>query len=93
VALGACFLAHESCPTSGQAFSISGGRVARLAFASPLGFADPEITPEKVRDNWDRVLGHSDADHRLLDFYEAVDNAFEYTLLQRAGIGSELKLW
>ena len=93
VALAACFLAHEDCPATGQAFSISGGRVARLIYASPLGFSDPELTPEKVRDNWAVVWGESDADHRLLNFYEAVDNAFEYTLLQRAGIGTDIKLW
>jgi len=93
VALAALFLAHEDCPTTGQAFSISGGRVARIAYASPLGFSDAELTPEKVRDNWSVVLGESDEEHRLINFYEAVDNAFEYTLLQRAGIGSGFTLW
>jgi NAD(P)-dependent dehydrogenase (short-subunit alcohol dehydrogenase family) len=92
VALGACLLASDECPVSGQAFSLSGGRVARLVFASPLGFADPDVTPEKVRDNWGQVMGESDDEHRLLNFYEAVDNAFEYTLLQRAGIGAEMTL-
>jgi NAD(P)-dependent dehydrogenase (short-subunit alcohol dehydrogenase family) len=92
VALAACFLAHEDCPTTGQAFSISGGRIARLCYASPLGFSDSDLTPERVRDNWNVVLGQSDDQHRLLDFYEAVDNAFEYTLLQRAGIGADMKL-
>ncbi|BDZ39316.1 SDR family NAD(P)-dependent oxidoreductase [Microbacterium suwonense] len=92
IALGACILASDECPATGQAFSISGGRVAVLVYASPLGFADPTITPEKVRDNWSAVMGQQDADHRLLDYYEAVDNAFEYRLLQKAGIGSEATL-
>ncbi|SNQ45409.1 putative oxidoreductase [Frankia canadensis] len=92
VALGACLLAAQECPVSGQAFSISGGRVARVFFASPLGFADPELTPEKVRDNWELVVGSQNADHLLEETYEAVDNAFEYALLQKAGIGAEAKL-
>ena len=92
IALGASILASEECPVSGQAFSISGGRMAVLVYASPLGFSDAEITPEKVRDNWDLVMGEQDELHRLGNFYEAVDNAFEYTLLQRAGIGAEVQL-
>lgn len=92
VALGACVLASEQCPVTGQAFSLSGGRMAVLVYASPLGFADPDITPEKVLANWDEVMGVQDDDHHLVNFYEAVDNAFEYVLLQRAGIGAEIKL-
>ncbi|GAA1000101.1 SDR family oxidoreductase [Acrocarpospora macrocephala] len=92
VALAAAVLASEQCPVSGQAFSLSGGRVARLVYASPLGYANPDLTPESVLANWDQVMGESDAEHRLLNFYEAVDNAFEYTLLQRAGIGAEVAL-
>jgi NAD(P)-dependent dehydrogenase (short-subunit alcohol dehydrogenase family) len=93
VAIGSLFLMHADCRTSGQAFSISGGRVARLIYAEPLGFADPDLTPEKVRDNWSAVIGESDETHRLTGFYEAVDNAWEYDLLQMAGIGSDLALW
>jgi hypothetical protein len=93
VAAGALFLVHEDCETSGQAFSVSGGRVARLIYAEPLGYADPGLTPEGVRDNWDAVMGESDEQHRLTGFYEAVDNAWEYDLLQMAGIGADVALW
>ncbi|WP_327241779.1 SDR family NAD(P)-dependent oxidoreductase [Streptomyces sp. NBC_01320] len=92
VALAAAVLASEQCPSTGQAFSVSGGRMAVLVFASPLGYADPELTPEKVLENWGQVMGEQDKEHQLLNYYEAVDNAFEYTLLQRAGIGAEIAL-
>ena len=57
VALGALYLLHDSCPTSGEAISSGGGRVARMVTAMPPGFFSAQLTPEDVRDNWNTVLG------------------------------------
>ncbi|WP_067125775.1 SDR family oxidoreductase [Microtetraspora malaysiensis] len=50
------YLAHESCETSGEVFSVGGGRVARIFVAEGPGWRDDAITPEAVRDNWEAVM-------------------------------------
>ncbi|GII79342.1 3-oxoacyl-ACP reductase [Sphaerisporangium rufum] len=50
------FLAHESCPTSGEVFSVGAGRVARVFVAEGPGWRADEPTVEAIRDNWDAVL-------------------------------------
>ncbi|MGI5492300.1 SDR family oxidoreductase [Microtetraspora malaysiensis] len=50
------YLAHESCETSGEVFSVGGGRVARVFVAEGPGWRDDAITPESVRDNWEAVM-------------------------------------
>ncbi|MFF3669157.1 SDR family oxidoreductase [Microtetraspora malaysiensis] len=50
------YLAHESCETSGEVFSVGGGRVARVFVAEGPGWRDDAITPEAVRDNWEAVM-------------------------------------
>ncbi|MDT2005469.1 SDR family NAD(P)-dependent oxidoreductase [Rhodococcus opacus] len=48
------FLAHESCPVSGEIYTAGGGRFARLFVASTEGYVRPEGAPtvEDVADNW-----------------------------------------
>jgi NAD(P)-dependent dehydrogenase (short-subunit alcohol dehydrogenase family) len=57
VAEGAIYLIHEDCQVNGEAFSIGGGRVARMVAAMPPGYFKADITPEDVRDHWAAVLG------------------------------------
>lgn len=45
------WLAHEDCPVSGEIYSAGGGRVARAFVAETVGYANPALTPEDVRDN------------------------------------------
>lgn len=45
------WLAHESTTVSGEIFSTSSGRVARVAFVVGEGWFDPNHTPEDLRDN------------------------------------------
>jgi NAD(P)-dependent dehydrogenase (short-subunit alcohol dehydrogenase family) len=49
------FLAHESCPTSGEVFSVGGGRVARVFIAVTRGITETALTAETVRDRFDEI--------------------------------------
>ncbi|HEX6238017.1 MAG TPA: SDR family oxidoreductase [Acidimicrobiales bacterium] len=49
------FLAHESCPVSGEIYSVGGGRVARVFIGVTPGVTDPDLTAEKVRDHFDEI--------------------------------------
>ena len=46
------WLAHDECPTSGEIFSVGGGRVARVFIAEPRGDFNAGLSLEDVRDNW-----------------------------------------
>src|SRR5690606_6960314 len=54
------FLAHEDCPVTGEIYSVAGGRVARVFLGVTPGFTDPDLTAEKVRDNFDKIRDESD---------------------------------
>jgi NAD(P)-dependent dehydrogenase (short-subunit alcohol dehydrogenase family) len=55
VAPVAAWLVHEDCPVTGEIYSAGGGRVARFFVGLTQGYANPELTLEDVRDNFDRV--------------------------------------
>ncbi|WP_066362712.1 SDR family oxidoreductase [Herbidospora mongoliensis] len=51
------YLAHESCATSGEVFSVGAGRVARVFVAEGPGWhASDELTIEGIAANWDQIL-------------------------------------
>ncbi|GAA0413021.1 SDR family oxidoreductase [Microbispora corallina] len=50
------YLAHESCPVSGEVFSVGAGRVARVFVAEGPGWRTDDLTVEAIRDNWDAVM-------------------------------------
>jgi NAD(P)-dependent dehydrogenase (short-subunit alcohol dehydrogenase family) len=50
------FLAHESCPVSGECIEAVGGEVRRILLAQTPGFADPELDPETVALRWSEVM-------------------------------------
>jgi len=87
VAAAAAYLLHEQCPVSGASFSVSGGRIARVIYAEPLGYQKQNLTPEDVRDNWARAMGSVDAAHSLSDFYEIPNLLEESMLMLKAGVG------
>ena len=70
VAAAALPLVHERCPVSGEAITAGGGRVGRIFFAATRGIFDRELTPEKVLDQWDQVVGSTGPDGVLLDVFE-----------------------
>jgi NAD(P)-dependent dehydrogenase (short-subunit alcohol dehydrogenase family) len=49
------YLAHESCEPTGRIFSAAGGRVAEVFVAEGPGYYDPELSPESISANWDKV--------------------------------------
>jgi len=51
------FLAHESCPVSGEIYTAGAGRFARLFIASTEGYVheDGPATVEDVAKNWDAI--------------------------------------
>jgi NAD(P)-dependent dehydrogenase (short-subunit alcohol dehydrogenase family) len=49
------YLAHEDCPVTGEVYSVGGGRVARIFVGVTPGHFDADLTPEGVRDNFDKI--------------------------------------
>src|SRR5688500_5384328 len=49
------YLCHEDCPVSGELYSVGGGHVARVFLGVTPGITDAELTPEKVRDQFDQI--------------------------------------
>ncbi len=50
------YLAHDSCPTSGNVYSVAGGTVARFFVGLTQGTSrGASITAETVRDDWDAI--------------------------------------
>jgi NAD(P)-dependent dehydrogenase (short-subunit alcohol dehydrogenase family) len=50
------YLAHESCPVSGECVEAVGGEVRRVYLAQTPGFADRELTLETVAARWREVM-------------------------------------
>jgi NAD(P)-dependent dehydrogenase (short-subunit alcohol dehydrogenase family) len=55
-------LAHESCPVSGEALQVGGGRVSRFVLATTDGWqaSDGGLTPENIVEHWDAVTATRD---------------------------------
>ena len=53
------WLAHDDCPTTGEIFSVGGGRVARVFIAEAPGYFNASISVEDIRDNWDTICNES----------------------------------
>ncbi len=52
VAPMAAFLAHETCPVTGEIYAAGAGRFARIFVASTPGYVDPAATVEDIAANW-----------------------------------------
>ena len=50
------FLAHESCPVSGECIDAAGGHVARTYLAQSAGIDDKRLTIETLADRWGEVM-------------------------------------
>ena len=46
------YLAHEDCPTTGQVYSVGGGRVAHVFIGETKGYFKADLSMEDVRDHW-----------------------------------------
>ena len=67
------FLAHEDCPVTGEVYSVGGGRVARIFVGVTPGHFQADLTPEAVRDNFDKI--------RAEEGYEVPTNLNEEMML------------
>ncbi|RXZ68058.1 SDR family NAD(P)-dependent oxidoreductase [Agromyces albus] len=70
VAIAIAPLLHENAPTSGEAFTAGGGRIARVFLAGTRGYFNPDLTSEDVMTNWDQIMGATDPSGALLDIFE-----------------------
>jgi NAD(P)-dependent dehydrogenase (short-subunit alcohol dehydrogenase family) len=78
------FLAHESCPVSGECIEAAGGTVRRVYLAQTAGFTDRDLTVETLAQRWDEVMagtdasiigyGGSDVTHGARPYQTAVNN-------------------
>ncbi|MGW4475724.1 SDR family oxidoreductase [Nonomuraea sp. NPDC004354] len=50
------FLAHETCETSGEVFSVGGGKVARVFVAEGPGWKTDDLSPEAIAGNWETIM-------------------------------------
>jgi NAD(P)-dependent dehydrogenase (short-subunit alcohol dehydrogenase family) len=50
------FLAHESCPVTGECIESIGGHVARFYLARTPGFDDPAMTIETLAERWQDIM-------------------------------------
>lgn len=46
------FLAHESCPVSGEIYAAARGHVHRIFLGATVGYRSDKLTVEDVRDQW-----------------------------------------
>jgi len=51
----AAWLVSEECPVTGEIYSAGGGRVARFFVGLTEGYANPALTLEDVRDQFDQI--------------------------------------
>ena len=54
------FLAHESCPVTGESIESIGGHVRRMYLARTPGFIDPGMTIETLAERWNEVMAGAD---------------------------------
>lgn len=57
----AVFLAHESCPITGEVLQVGMGGVARLAVVHTQGINKQPLTAEDIADNLDTIMNVADA--------------------------------
>ena len=61
VAPAVAYLAHETCSLTGKAIRSAAGKVGEIFSSNAVGYSDPDLTPEAVRDHLETVLDRTDA--------------------------------
>ena len=56
------FLAHESCPVSGECIDSAGGEVWRTFIARTQGISDRAHGIETIAAQWDRIMSEAGAE-------------------------------
>ena len=83
LAYSVVYMVHPEFPANGQFFSSAGGRVARVVWATPDGYFNPDLTPEDVRDNFEQVWGQQDDKGYISGFFELLDQDTEHQHIAR----------
>lgn len=85
IAIASLYLMHPDCPVTGQFFTMGGGRIARVVFASLDGLYDPDLTPEMVRDRWQELYGPVGEDDMLGEgMFEMPSQARDHLAFKKA---------
>jgi len=53
------FLVHDSCETTGEVFTVGGGKVARVFVAEGPGWKSDDLDPEGIAANWDAIMAET----------------------------------
>ncbi|WP_461171097.1 SDR family NAD(P)-dependent oxidoreductase [Arthrobacter sp. Z1-15] len=80
-------LLHEKAPTTGEAFTAGGGRMARVFLAGARGYFSPDLTTEDVLENWDQIMGTTDESGALADVFEQSQPREERFFLKMLELG------
>ena len=54
------YLAHPDCRVNGESFVVGGGKIGRYALSEGTGFTTPDLSPELIAQNMDRLLDPAD---------------------------------
>jgi NAD(P)-dependent dehydrogenase (short-subunit alcohol dehydrogenase family) len=49
------FLAHDTCPVTGEVYTVGGGQVAKFFTGRTRGYYNPTLTPEDVRNHLGKI--------------------------------------
>jgi hypothetical protein len=58
--------------------------MARVVFASPAGFFDPDLSAEQVRANWSTICGDVGPELMLANMHEIRGQPDEYLMICKA---------
>jgi hypothetical protein len=53
------FLSHHTCPCSGKAIEVGGGKACDVVLGTTVGYESKEFTMENVAGNWDLLVDRS----------------------------------
>ena len=85
VAPAVALLSHEQCPASGEIFGVGGGRVNRLFIGVTDGYANHDLTPEDLFDNWPHVIDETS--------YFVPANSPDHVARLRLNLGLADRVW
>lgn len=80
----ALLLAHDRCPTTGEMFFNGRGVATRLFVATTRGLAAPDLTPERLLENWSQLVDE--------EAYQVPQDGIDFRsfFLARSAVGSAL---